>query len=104
LRYTRGEWVADVFDNVVKNEPHICIYKGTPAKPNLVTWLPVKRIFEQMMAEGFFDRFQGRKMWLGYPEKMKPNGVDFDLHFTAVTPLNEENEDYGSDGLVGGCG
>ena len=93
FKVIRGQWTAEVFENVNVQEPHICIYKGPRGNPEFAPWEPVQKFFLQMKAEGFFDRYKGKTLWIGSPkQRTDTNGINF--HFVAAH-LNDETDEFG---------
>ena len=104
VRFQQGEWVADIFENIQANEPHVCIYKGLGQHPpKAVEWPPVQKLFLQLKAEGFFDKYKGQKLWVGFP-KYNPNNKKTEINFVTVTKDDSGDRDEGGDCGGGCCG
>ena len=101
VRFQQGEWVADIFENIQVKEPHVCIYKGLGQQPpQAVEWTSVRKLFLQMRSEGFFDKYKGQKLWLGFP-KFNPKSGKTEIDFVTVTKDDSGDRDEG--GCGGGC-
>jgi len=90
VRFELGEWVAEIFENISPNEPHICVYKAMKnnvkkASQDPVDWEPVKKIFFQMKDEGFLDKYKGQKIWLGFPQYNDETGKS-EIDFVTINP------------------
>jgi hypothetical protein len=77
--YTRGEFIAEVFENVKPDELHIVIFK-TGIKV-CIHWESAKKIFFHLHMEGLLDMYPYRKLVIEFPVEELATG---ELRFETI--------------------